>query len=81
MQHAVGNLTRNSQPLRNKNRENTCQRKKKRKKKITCTRQYLRGLAICLLPRSCRDFTIIKEKYKCGSTVFQSFKNNNNKKP
>ena len=31
---------------------------------ITRTRQYLRGSAICLRLRSCRDFTIIKEKYK-----------------
>ena len=31
---------------------------------ITRTRQYLRGLAICLRLRSCKDFTIIKKKYK-----------------
>ena len=50
----------NSQPVRNKkNRENTRQRKK-----ITRTRQYLCGSAICLRPRSCRDFTIIKKKYR-----------------
>ena len=36
----------------------------KKKKTITCTRQYLRGSAICLRPRSCRDFTIIREKKK-----------------
>ena len=34
------------------------------KKTITRTRQYLRGSAICLRSRSCRDFTIIREKYK-----------------
>ena len=63
-------LTRNSQPMRNKNKENTCQRKT-----ITCTRQYLRGSAICLRPQSCRDFTIIKEKNtKCGNTIFLSQK-------
>ena len=40
----VGNLTWNSQPMRNKkNRENTHQRKT-----ITRTRQYLHGLANCV---------------------------------
>ena len=34
------------------------------------TRQYLRGSAICLRPRSCRDFTIIKEKYKVQQYSF-----------
>ena len=40
----------------------------KKKKTITRTRQYLRGSAICLYPRSCRDFTIIKEEEntRCG---------------
>ena len=33
-----------------------------KKKKITHTRKYLRGLTICLRPQSCRDFTIIREK-------------------
>ena len=43
--------------MRNKtNRENTRQRKT-----ITRIRQYLRGSAICLRPRSCRDFTIIRK--------------------
>ena len=68
----VGNLIRNSQLVKNKNRENTRQRKT-----ITRTRQYLRDSTICLRPRSCRDFTIIREKYKCSSTMFQSLKNNN----
>ena len=50
-------FNQNSQPMRNKiNRENTRQRKI-----ITRTKQYLRGSAICLRPRSCRDFTIIRE--------------------
>ena len=31
------------------------------KETITRTRQYLSGSAICLRPRSCRDFTIIRE--------------------
>ena len=69
-------LTRNSQPVRNKNRENT-----RKKKTITHIRQYLHGSAICLHLWNCRDFTIIKEKiYKCGSIVFQSLKNDNNNK-
>ena len=50
-----------------KNRENTRQ-----KKTITCTKQYLRGLAICLYPRSCRNFTIIREKYKVWQYSFSS---------
>ena len=49
----------NSQLVRNKNRENTPQRKT-----ITRTRQYLRGSAICLRPRNCRDITIIREEYR-----------------
>ena len=40
-----------------------------KKKIITRIRQYLHGLAICLRLQNCRDFTIIREKYKCGSTV------------
>ena len=49
-----------------KNRENTRQRKI-----ITCTRQYLCGSAICLRPRSYKNFTIIKEKEIQGAaTVF-----------
>ena len=51
------------------------------KKIITRTRQYLRGSAICLHPRSCRDFTIIREKYRVqvAATVFPlSQKHGNN---
>ena len=53
--------------MRNKSRENTRQRKT-----ITRTRQYLRGSAIFLRPRSCKDFTIIREEYKVkvAPTVF-----------
>ena len=52
----VGNLTKIS----------TCekqnkQRKHMSKKTITRTRQYLRSSAICLCPRSCKDFTIIRK--------------------
>ena len=62
--------TRNSQTCeKKKNKENTCQRKI-----ITRTRQYLRGSAICLRPWGRRNFIIIREKYKCGSTVFLSLK-------
>ena len=65
-----GNLTRNSQHVRNKkNRENTCQ-ERKNKKTITRIRQYLRGSAICLRPQSCRDFTIIRKKYKVRLQFF-----------
>ena len=56
-------LTQNSQLVRNKNRENTRQRKKI----ITCTRQYLHGSAIYLHSQSCRDFTIIREKNTSGA--------------
>ena len=62
-----------SQLVRNKkkkNRENTRQRKT-----ITRTRQYLRSSAICLHPRSCRDFTIIREKYKVRLQIFSLSKN------
>ena len=53
-----------------KNRENTRQRKT-----ITRTRKYLHGSAICLRPRSCRDFIIIKEEYKVQLQYFLSQKN------
>ena len=51
--------------MRNKNRKNTCQRKT-----ITHIRQYLRSSAICLRPRNCRDFTIIREKFKVWQYSF-----------
>ena len=66
---SVGNLTRNSQHVRNKkNRENTYQEKKK--KTITRTRKYLRGSVICLRTQGCRDFTIIRENYKMRLQFF-----------
>ena len=44
------------------------------KKTITRTRQYLCSSAICLRPRSCRDFTIIREEYRVQdvATIFFS---------
>ena len=75
MSSSSGNLVKgikpNSQPVRNKkNRENTHQRKT-----ITRTRQYLRGLTICLRPRSCRDITIIREEYRVqhAATIFSLY--------
>ena len=61
-------LNRISNLWETKNRENTRQRKKT----ITRTRQYLRGSAIFLRPRSCRDFTIIREEYivQDAATIF-----------
>ena len=45
------------------------------KKTITRTRQYLCGLAICLRPQSCRNFTIIRGKNtKCGYSFSHSLK-------
>ena len=41
---------------------------------ITRTRQYLRNLAICLRPQSCKDFTIIMEKYKVQQYSFSHSK-------
>ena len=79
----VKGIKSNSQLVINKkNRENTRQRKT-----ITCTRQYLRGSAICLRPQSCRDITIIKEEYRVlqSATIFSlSIKHNDHttlKKP
>ena len=57
--HNCRELIRNSQSCEKQNRENIRQRKI-----IKWTRQYLRDLTICLRPRSCKDFTIIREKYK-----------------
>ena len=51
-----------------KNRENTRQRKT-----ITRIRQYLRGLAICLCPRSYRDITIIRKEYRVQPQQLQYF--------
>ena len=52
--------------MRNKKLEkNTRQRKI-----ITHTKQYLHGSTISLYPRSCRDFTIIREKYKVRQCRF-----------
>ena len=52
--------------MRNKKLEkNTRQRKI-----ITHTKQYLHGSTISLCPRSCRDFTIIREKYKVRQCRF-----------
>ena len=60
----------NSQPVRKKKIEKTHV-----KETITCTRQYLHGSAICLRPRSCRDFTIIKEEYRVQdvATIFSLY--------
>ena len=52
-------LNRIPNPWETKIRENTRQRKT-----ITHTRQYLRGSAIYLRPRSCKDLTIIREEYR-----------------
>ena len=46
--------------------------KKKKNKKVTRIKQYLRGSAICRRPRNCRDFTIIREEYRVqlSATIF-----------
>ena len=41
-----------------------------KKKTITRTKKYLHGSAICLHPRNCKDFTIIKEIYKVRLQCF-----------
>ena len=41
-----------------------------KEKIITRTRQYLCDSAICLRPQSCRDFTIIRERYKVRQYSF-----------
>ena len=51
------------------------------KKTITRTRQYLRDLAIYLRPRSCRDFTIIREEYKVQLQYFFFFSHSQEKLP
>ena len=43
-----------------------------KEKKITRTRQYLRDSAICLHPRSCRDFTIIRENIQSATIQYFS---------
>ena len=69
-QDTVGNWTEFPTCEKQKNRENTRQRKT-----ITRTRQYLCGSAICLRPWSCRDFTIIRKEYKVRLQYFLSIKN------
>ena len=70
----VGNYHEIPKLMRNK-----IEKRHVKKKIIIHTRQYLRGSAICLRPRSCRDFTIIREKYKVRQYSFSvSLKNNKN---
>ena len=57
--------------MRNKNKKKKRKHTPKKKKKITHTKQYLRSSAICLRPRSCKDFTIIREN-KNVATVFHT---------
>ena len=57
------NLTLKMKDVRNLTKIPTCEKQNKYRKHtskntITRTRQYLRGSAIYLHPRSCRDFTI-----------------------
>ena len=51
------------------------------KKTITRTRQYLRGSAICLCPKSCKDFTIIREKIQSAATMFSLSRNTTTTNP
>ena len=60
-----------------KNREN----KTPKKKTITRTRQYLRGSVICLCPRSCKDFPIIKENYNMWLQCFSLSKTTTRQNP
>ena len=53
-------------------RKYMCQRKNNH------TRQYLRGLTICLRPRNCSNFTIFREKYKMRQYSFFSQNNSPN---
>ena len=48
--------------------------KNKEKNKNNYTRQYLRGSAIYLCSQNCRDFTVLKEKYKIQQYSFLSKK-------
>ena len=66
---------RKTKKKKKKKKREQCQRKT-----ITHTRQYLRGLAICLRSRSCRDFTIIREEYRVQLQFFLSTKHDNTSK-
>ena len=69
-------LNSNSQLLRNKKIEKNT---RQRKKQSHAQDSIYEGSAICLRPRSCRDFTIIREEYKSAATVFPlSQKHGNN---
>ena len=65
----------------------TCEKQKNREKKtakrktITRTIQYLRGLAICLCPQSCRNFTIIKKNYNVQLQCFSFSKTTRRQNP
>ena len=76
-QRVLQGINPNFQYVRNKNRENTY----KRKRTIIRTRQYLRSSVICLRPRSCKDFTIIKEKIQSVVVKFFSLSKNYIDKP
>ena len=75
-----GNLTRNSQHVRNKkNRENTCQERKKKKKKNNHTHKTI-FTWFGNLPTSTelQRFHYYKKKIQSAATVFQFLKNDNN---
>ena len=64
-----GNMYEIPRLVRCKNREKYMPKKKK-----SHTRQYLHDSAICLRPRSYRDFTILREKYRVRHYNFSSKK-------
>ena len=69
-QKAPREYTRNSQ-ISNAKKE-----KKYVLKKNNHTKQYLCGLAICLHPRNCDNFTIHKDKYRMRQYSFSLPKQN-----
>ena len=65
----------------------TCEKQKKKKQRKHTPKKkshaqdniyVVRKFAICLRPRSCKNFTIIREKYKMLLQCFSLSKNDNN---
>ena len=67
-----GNIHEIPTSIKCKNRDKIYEKKKKKK---LHTRQYLRNSAIYLRPWSCRDFTILKKKYRVWQYSFFSQNN------
>ena len=73
-------LTRNSQPMRKKKKKKEKEKTHVKEKQIH-VQDKIYMVRQCLCPRSCRDFTIIREKYKIRQYNFFSLSKTTITKP